>query len=164
MARRWKQAVLAAFGLVVLVQVVRPSTVNPAIDPQQEMAVHLSVDPGVQSVFNRACADCHSNRTVWPWYSHVAPASWLVASDVQEGRQQMNFSEWGAYSAEKGAKLLREICKEIQEGDMPPMQYRLVHSSAGLTTAEREEVCRWTGSARQAAVIFPDTANSEGDD
>jgi hypothetical protein len=150
MARRWKQAVLAVIGLVVVMQFVRPSTANPPVEPQREMAAHVSVEPGVQSIFNRACADCHSNQTVWPWYSHVAPASWLVASDVHEGRQQMNFSEWGAYPAEKSAELLSEICKEVQESEMPPMQYRAVHPSAGLTAAEREEVCRWTGSARPA--------------
>jgi len=118
-----KRLVPVAFAILILIQLIRPSTVNPPIDANREIAAHLMVDPGVQSIFSRACADCHSNRTVWPWYSHVAPVSWLLASHVTRGRRHMNFSEWGAYPVEKSSKLLDEICKEVQDGDMPPFTY-----------------------------------------
>jgi Haem-binding domain len=140
----------ALVGLLILIQLVRPSTVNPPIDSKQEIAAHLKVEPAVQSIFDRSCNDCHSNQTVWPWYSHVAPVSWLVASDVNDGRRHVNFSEWGTYPIEKSGKLLEEICKEVRAGDMPPLQYMPMHRGSKLTKADQQEVCRWTGTARQS--------------
>src|ERR1700722_20010540 len=104
-----KRSVLGILAFLVVAQLIRPATVNPPIDPLLEITSHLTVDPTVQSTFDRSCNDCHSNRTIWPWYSHVAPMSWLVASDVKDGRRHVNFSEWGSYPAEKRAKLLDQI-------------------------------------------------------
>ncbi len=83
-------------------------------------------------IAHRACYGCHSNQTVWPWYASVAPASWLVASDVAEGREELNFSEW-----DRPQKHLRHAAKEVREGDMPPLQYRLVHPEARLSDDDR---------------------------
>ena len=82
-----------------------------------------------------ACFDCHSNETVWPWYSQVAPVSWLVQHDTEEGRQQLNFSTWnnGGQGREP-----EEAIEVIHEGQMPPPVYLLTHPEARLTTAERE--------------------------
>jgi hypothetical protein len=79
----------------------------------------------------RACYDCHSNETVWPWYSRVAPASWLVYKDVVEGREELNFSEWGY-----GEQEIEEIGKVIAEGEMPPWQYLLPRPGARLSAAD----------------------------
>ena len=80
-----------------------------------------------------ACFDCHSNRTSWPWYSNVAPVSWLVQRDVDGGREKLNFSEWDRPQPEAG-----EAAESVQEGEMPPRQYRLLQSSARLSAAERQ--------------------------
>ena len=144
-----KRSVLAILAFLVVAQLIRPATVNPPVDPVKEIAAHMSIEPAVQSILDRSCGDCHSNRTVWPWYSHVAPVSWLVASDVRGGRRHVNFSEWGAYPADKRAKALDDICKEVREGDMPPFQYMPMHPAAKLTQADRDQLCRWAAIAKQ---------------
>jgi hypothetical protein len=84
----------------------------------------------------RACFDCHSNETIWPWYSNIAPISWLVFRDVAEGRQRFNFSEWQtSYLKDAG-----EFTEIISEGEMPPFQYLLMHSDARLTSAEKTQL------------------------
>ena len=89
----------------------------------------------------QACFDCHSNETVWPWYSNIAPASWLVYRDVQEGRDNMNFSEWPAnLPAGAGAVIGGEAAENVTSGEMPPIQYRLAHSDARLSDAEKLEL------------------------
>ncbi len=103
-------------------------------------------------LFSRACNDCHSNNTIWPWYSNVAPISWLLVHDVRGGRSALNFSQWGGYDREKQAKLLGEICDEVKEGDMPPVTYTVAHSQARLSDASRASLCSWT---RSAAIGLP---------
>ncbi len=85
-----------------------------------------------------ACYDCHSNLTVWPWYSNVAPVSWLVYRDVQEGRETLNFSEWDRPQGEEGD----EAAEAVREGSMPPLQYKPLHPAGRLSAAEREELAR----------------------
>jgi hypothetical protein len=147
-----KRLVPVILDILILIQLIRPSTVNPPFDATREIAGHLKIDAAVEAIFDRSCNDGHSNRTVWPWYSHVAPVSWLVTSDVRRGRHHVNFSEWGTYPVEKSSKLLDEICKEVQEGDMPPLIYTPMHSAAKLTSADRQNICRWTTTARQSLV------------
>lgn len=81
----------------------------------------------------RACFDCHSNETVWPWYSNVAPVSWLIYRDVVEGRQRMNFSNWQNSNIREAG----EIASVINEGEMPPFQYLPIHPTARLSSAEK---------------------------
>ena len=91
--------------------------------------------PGTRELFFRTCKDCHSNQTVWPWYSFVAPASWLVQSDVDEGRSHFNVSEWGR--AENHGD---EAAKMLREGEMPPWFYLPAHPEAQLSDQEREQL------------------------
>jgi len=86
--------------------------------------------PATRELAKKACFDCHSNETVWPWYSRVAPVSWLVYRDVVEGREHLNFSDWKDGSR-KGENP-REISKEVLEGEMPPLQYHIAHPEAKL--------------------------------
>ena len=87
------------------------------------------------TLVKRACYDCHSNETVWPWYSYVAPVSWLIYGDVMEGRSKMNFSDWNRRQRDA-----REIVEVIQEGEMPPFQYLPMHPEARLTAAEKGQL------------------------
>jgi hypothetical protein len=94
----------------------------------------------VASVLRRACFDCHSNETVWPPQAYVAPLSWLVAHDVNEGREELNFSDWGPKVEEKAAK---KLAKEVREGDMPPFLYVVAHPGAKLTNDEKALLGNW---------------------
>ena len=91
--------------------------------------------PQTRALAKRACFDCHSNETVWPWYSYMAPVSWLVYNDTMEGRSRLNFSEWNRPQRE-----VNEIIEIIQEGEMPPAIYLPMHPSAQLTGAEKQQL------------------------
>src|SRR5271165_2324423 len=83
---RVKKVVFALIGVLVLIQFVQPKRTNPPVVPSRSLEAHVPVPPQVSAILKRACGDCHSSETVWPWYSHVAPVSWLVADDVNVGR------------------------------------------------------------------------------
>lgn len=91
--------------------------------------------PRTEALFARACADCHSNRTRWPWYSWVAPVSWLVAADVENGRRHLNVSEWN-----RPQKDAREAAEELRDGEMPLPLYLVAHPEARLTGTEKAEL------------------------
>ena len=92
--------------------------------------------PKTRALFMRSCADCHSNETKWPWYSNVAPISWLVQHDVDEGREHFNVSNWLHQKKNKGD----EAAEEVREGDMPPLVYLPAHPEARLSETEKKEL------------------------
>ncbi len=91
--------------------------------------------PGSRALAQRACFDCHSNETVWPWYSNLAPVSWLIMRDTLEGRKQLNFSQWDRPQREAD-----EAAKEVRDGEMPMALYLPLHHEARLTTTERAQL------------------------
>jgi hypothetical protein len=97
----------------------------------------------VRAVLRRACYDCHSNETRWPWYSAVAPASWLVAHDVGLGRKELNFSEWASYYRATRRRKLEWIARKLRERSMAPARYRAMHPEARLSNGERAMLERW---------------------
>jgi len=119
---------------------------NPAIDPAKTIFAVQPMPAKVQSMFQSSCKDCHSNETYWPWYSHVAPVSWLVAHDVHEGRRSLNLSEWATYSEKRKEHKLEEICEQIVNGDMPDGKYTFIHRDKKLTQEQKDAVCEWTQS------------------
>src|SRR5882762_10459688 len=108
---------------VVAIQFIRPARTNPAVDPTQTIESRLQVSPQAQAIFDRSCNDCHSNKTRWPWYSNVAPVSWFVIGHVNDGRSAMNLSEWGHYDKDKQSHRLRDMCEQVQDGQMPLNTY-----------------------------------------
>ncbi len=92
-------------------------------------------NPQTRALAVRACFDCHSNQTVWPWYTNVAPFSWLIQRDVDRGRQRLNFSNWTGRVREVG-----EVSRTIDRGDMPPWYYVVLHPSAGLSSQEKAQL------------------------
>jgi len=127
-----------AIGIALLLAQAVPITrINPPISAD----VAAPSDVGV--LLRRACYDCHSNETVWPWYSRTAPISWLVAHDVHEGRDELNFSVWATYEAAKRRKKLTETLKEVAEGEMPPWYYVLMHPAARLDTGDEGRLRAW---------------------
>ena len=142
---RW--LLLIGVVLFVIVQFVRPAKTNPAIDQSLAIESHLNVDPKVAAIFDRSCADCHSNKTRWPWYSHVAPVSWFVIDHVNEGRGHLNFSEWGTYDKQQQRDLLRDICGEVKRGTMPLSSYTPLHPGSKVSGEDVTTICEWTSQA-----------------
>jgi len=126
--------------VLLAIQLVPIRRTNPAVESD------VSAPAEVQSVLRRACYDCHSNETVWPWYSHVAPVSWLLASDVSEGREKLNFSVWDRRSSEQQAEAIQKCWHEVERGDMPPWLYRPFHPNARLSDQDRAVLRKWFDS------------------
>ena len=136
--RKWI-AVLGLSLLVVLVaiQFVPVDTSNPPVIGD------VPTSPGVKAVLRRACYDCHSNETEWPWYARVAPVSWLIARDVRKGRADLNFSTWNQYSTQRQVKKLKETWEQVAEGEMPPWYYLPAHREARLSAEDRTLLRQW---------------------
>lgn len=98
----------------------------------------------ISIILRTSCYDCHSNQTSFPWYSKVAPASWLLAMDIREGRENLNFSEWGSLSKRKQIKHLRKIREEVSSGDMPLKKYLIIHKHAKLNAEQKRALVMWT--------------------
>jgi hypothetical protein len=122
--------VVILFGLIQLIPVRQT---NPPVVTQ------VNWDSAqTQELFSRACADCHSNETVWPWYAKVAPVSWLVARDVNEGREKFNLSNLAGMNSRRLNELPEELGEVIQEGEMPMPIYLPLHPTAKLSAAEKQ--------------------------
>jgi hypothetical protein len=97
----------------------------------------------VQAIVRRACFDCHSNETVWPWYSYVAPVSWLVAHDVNEGREHLDLSRFADMSEDKRSAKADEMAEEAENDAMPPSQYLIMHKGAKLSAEDKKVLRAW---------------------
>jgi hypothetical protein len=145
---KWGLAALLGGFLVIQLVPYGRDHVNPPVvaEPSWDSAQ-------TRELAVRACFDCHSNETVWPWYSNVAPVSWLVQRDVDEGREELNYSEWNR-PQEAG-----ESAETVRDGSMPPRAYRLTHSEARLTDAELETLANGL-----AATVGGEAGDEDGDE
>jgi len=136
--------VLVVLGiLAVVIQFFRPTYDNPVADPSLAAASTLQIPSRVAAMLRTSCYDCHSNETRWPWYGYIAPASWLLARDIAEGRRRMNFSEWGGYAQSRQVSLLGNIAEEVSKEGMPYPPYLLLHAEAKLSQADRDSLVAW---------------------
>ncbi len=146
---RVKVVVFSSLVFLVGIQIFQPRRTNPTLAPSRSLPAHVHVPEAVYADLIRSCGDCHSNETRWPWYSHVAPLSWVITDDVNEGRRHMNFEDWEALQDPKQANdRLVGICEEIKQKGMPPFSYRLVHETLGLKPEEIGLICSWSQSFR----------------
>jgi hypothetical protein len=128
------------------VQVVRPARTNPPAAASSSLLA--TAPPAVSAILDRSCRDCHSNETRWPWYSNVAPMSWMLISHVNDGRDAFNYSEWASYDADDQDKLLGSICGLTKKHRMPLPSYLLIHRDATLTPDEIRTLCDWSEKMR----------------
>ena len=133
--------ILGLVAVFVLMQAIRPAKTNPAGNPAMSLRAARPDGAAALAVMDRSCRDCHSNDTTWPWYSRVAPVSWLVARDVRGGRRHLNMSEFGMYPAEKQQKRLKDACEQVRTGEMPMWIYTLQHPDATLRPGDVELIC-----------------------
>jgi hypothetical protein len=135
--------------VLVAIQLVPVDRTNPPI------AAPIEGPPDVVAILERCCYDCHSNATHWPWYSYVAPASWLVAHDVEEGREHLNFSTWGTMRPQKRAHLAEECAEHVAEGEMPLSNYLWLHPDARPSDEDLQVLAAWSrtlvGTGREGA-------------
>lgn len=134
-------------------QFIRPAKTNPATDESRTLSAHAQVSPEVETIFKRACYDCHSHATAWPWYSNVAPVSWFVIDHVDHGRKHLNFSDWARYNRNDADELLAGIHKTVTARSMPLSSYLILHPEAKLTDADIRTVSDWAKTERQRLAL-----------
>ena len=147
--RKLKQGAVVLVVVFAAAQLIRPARTNPPTDPKRTIQGHGGATSELVAVLDRACRDCHSNATVWPRYTQVAPLSWLMAYAVKKGRGAVNFSEWAAYAPEQQRMLLVQSCQDVSAGKMPGSAWTRLHPEAQLSTRDVEAICAATQSATQ---------------
>ena len=143
-----KWAAIAVALVFVGIQFVPTRMTNAAVDESRTVGARLRVTPEVNAILARSCNDCHTQQTRFPWYSRVAPVSWLLDDHIREGRDHLNFSDWAAYDAEEQDLLLQNICRITRRGAMPIPSYLYIHRDAKLSEADVKTLCDWTNSER----------------
>jgi hypothetical protein len=135
-----KKLTVSIFVLFLFIQLIPVDRTPPP------PGLEISAPADVLNILRTSCYDCHSHNTTWPAYAEVAPVSWWVNDHVQEGREHLNFSDWGSYSSKDQAELMEEISEEVDEGEMPLPSYLWIHGEARLSTADKEILRAWTHS------------------
>lgn len=148
----WKSVGFAGAFLFLGLQVapVPAPRTNPPVNLKLTIHSDPAVPAAVREVLERSCMNCHSNATQWPWYSRVAPASWLVANDVTKARKALNFSEWGALKLPVRAALAAAVCENVRTGRMPLPRYLVMHPGARLDQADKDVLCIWSQEVLQS--------------
>ena len=142
--RRLAKLILIFLGIVFLG--MQFASTAATTKTSASTGVHMAevVDPQVGAILDRSCQDCHSNRTNWPWYSHVAPVSWIVSKHVSEGREMLNFSAWTDQPHSESQRML--ICNAVSSGRMPLSSYTMIHWSSKLSKLEVKLICDWAAT------------------
>ena len=140
--------ILIVVIILIVIQFIRPQTnVHPGPQPNA-IATAYTVPAHVQSILEKACYDCHSNNTKYPWYNNFQPVRWWLNHHVNEGKRELNFDEFNTYTVKKKLHKLDEIAKTVKEDDMPLNSYLWIHKDARLTEAEKQELIAWAASVK----------------
>ena len=137
-----KKLVLVFIFLFILFQFIQVDLTNPEFNKNDT----IKAPKEIMAIFKKACYDCHSNETVWPWYSHIAPFSWSINRHVNNGRAYLNFSIWEQYTKKQKNKILEDIYRAVYAA-MPPKTYTYIHKNAILTKEQRDMVRKWTNKS-----------------
>ncbi len=127
----------------IIIQFFQPHRMWTEEKLETDITKQLTVPANVAGLIERSCYDCHSVNTVWPWYSKIAPMSWLVIYDVNTGRKHLNFSRWKDYSTMIRIAKLRLVCNTLETGKMPPKKYTMIHRNAKLSKEDIDALCKW---------------------
>ena len=146
MKKTFKIGLYVLIILFLLIQIYCPERTRTDEITKDHLTKVMNVPDNVQSILKHSCYNCHSEQTEWPWYSNVAPVSWLVISDVTGARAKMNFSQFGKYAKDKQAIKLSRICDRITDKDMPPTKYTMIHTDAVLSQEDRDILCKWANA------------------
>jgi len=133
-----KIILLIIVGIVIIIQFIPVDRTNPPV------TADLWAPEDVKEILKNSCYDCHSNETDWPWYSYVAPVSWLVSNDVKDARRHLNFSDWENMNMSARKMMLDEIWEEVVAGEMPLSIYTLMHSDAKVSDEQLKFIFKWT--------------------
>ena len=149
-----KIAAIVNVAALIVVQFIRPDFTNPPVNEAETLEASVQVPENIKAIMNRSCSDCHTNTTVYPWYSQISPVSWWLKNHIDEGRRELNFSVWATYQPKRKAKKLEEVCEQINEKEMPLPSYTWAHRDAILSAEESKVLCDWA-TAEKAKIEIP---------
>lgn len=147
-----KPLALVLLAALLIIQFFRPKknvSDSSAVFANEITTVH-HVPDDVQQILKTSCYDCHSNNTEYPWYSNIQPVAWWLADHVNEGKKELNFSEFATYRIGRKYRKLEEISKEIEEDEMPLNSYTLIHTDTKLNTQQKTSIDNWVASLRDS--------------
>lgn len=140
---RVKKILLAILIVFVLIQFIQPARNKSGQVLSTNMATMYKMPDTVQAVLKAACYDCHSNNTNYPWYTYVQPIGWMLANHIRSGKEELNFSEFGSYTARRQRSKLKAIANQVKDGDMPLYSYTIMHKDARLTREQKQLIIDW---------------------
>src|SRR4030095_3460590 len=144
-----KKILLIVLAILVIVQFIRPSRNESSTMSANDITKHFTVPDDVNQILKKACNDCHSNNTIYPWYTNVQPVGWWMADHVKDGKKELNFSEFGLYTPKRQHHKLEEVVEQVKEGEMPLDSYTWLHKEAVLTTQEKTLLVNWAEILRK---------------
>lgn len=144
-----KKLLLALLVVLLVLQAFRPEKNNSG-NKQNDISSLYPVPNNVEQILVKACNDCHSNSTVYPWYAEVQPLAWWLDDHVKDGKKHLNFNEFASYRLAKQYHKLEEVFDEVKGGEMPLESYTIVHRNANLTTEERNILLDWSVAVRDS--------------
>jgi len=140
-----KKVLLGILVVFILIQMIRP-TKNDSRNDINHISTVMAVPNEVREIFKTSCNDCHSNNTVYPWYSEVAPVSWYLAQHINEGKEHMNLSEWTVYNKNQQDHILKDFEEVLETHEMPLKSYLIIHKDAEMTNEQYEVLMNWVKS------------------
>lgn len=138
-----RKILLVLLAIFIVMQVIRPKLDNKGGATTNAIYQLTSISEETNQLLRSSCYDCHSNTTVYPWYSHVQPVGWWLDDHVNEGKKELNFDEFATYSLRKQFHKLEEIVEQVKEKEMPLNSYTWIHKDADLTDAQRQQLTGW---------------------
>ena len=141
---------VAAIAIVlgfITIQFFGIDKTNPPIDNTETLEAAVAVPPDISLILGRSCNDCHTNKTIYPWYANIQPSGWFLKDHIDEGKQNLNLSKFNTFDTKKKIKKLEEICEQVESAEMPLPSYLYIHWDAKLSDSERKALCDWTKQA-----------------
>lgn len=138
-----KIAALFLIAGFIVIQFFRIDRAAPPVVSEETLDAAVAVPPDIKELIGRSCNDCHSNTTVYPWYTNIQPVAWFMKSHIDDGRRHLNFSVFNTYASKKKAKKLEEICEQVESAEMPLPSYLWIHGDAVLKESEAKALCDW---------------------
>lgn len=140
---RIKKIGLAILIVLTGIQFMQPARNKSGQVLPTDMASMYKMPDMVQTILKVACYDCHSNNTNYPWYTYVQPVGWMLANHIKNGKKELNFSEFGSYTARRQKSKLKSIASQIKDNEMPLSSYTIMHKNARLTKEQKQLIITW---------------------
>lgn len=157
-----KKILIGLLIVLVIAQFIQPSKNNGIASPATDISHALAVPDTIMGILKTSCYDCHSNHTEYPWYSRITPVNWWLKNHIDDGKHELNFSEFSTYNAKRKNKKLEELAEQIEKKEMPLKSYALIHTNSRLNDDQRKQLIDWAKAEREKISPGSTTTEAEG--